>query len=427
MGEMDTIARHMDNGSVTPYERQHFVALSQQLREVDDKITIEKANRSRGDYGQVTKRSAEDRQFENYLRTGDATGLRMIPNVMETRADGVGMSTSPMDFGPNPGPAGQYSGYMVAPAFWATLTVAMKAFGGISQDFRPIDSPTGALMPYPVVDPTQVVASLVTSELTQLSISSPYIFGQGMLAAWPYAIGPVLASLQLVNDSAFDVNGFVAARFGEALGRAIAAACVSGSGSAQPEGIITALGAKGAVVSSGGYVQLGAATAIKNFAGTSTELAAEVLSPQTLISMIQGVDPVYYPGCKFYFNATMAWNMRGLVDSNGRPILSLLNGFDSDNLNNADYSSNSAVGKVFGFPVVIDNNLPSLTASTVGGPVFADLSRAMILRTVSGTTTCMRLSERYADFLAIGYLGWARLDARSNDLRAAITVRPAAT
>jgi hypothetical protein len=39
----------------------------------------------------------------------------------------------------------------------------------------------------------------------------------------------------------------------------------------------------------------------------------------------------------------------------------------------------------------------------------------------------MRLTERYADYLAVGYLGFARVDMRSNDLRAAVTVRPAAT
>jgi hypothetical protein len=39
----------------------------------------------------------------------------------------------------------------------------------------------------------------------------------------------------------------------------------------------------------------------------------------------------------------------------------------------------------------------------------------------------MRLNERYADFLAVGYLGFVRLDFRSNDLRAAVTVKAAAT
>ena len=78
-----------------------------------------------------------------------------------------------------------------------------------------------------------------------------------MLNAWTVYAGPILASLQLVQDSAFDVDDFVAARLGEAVGRTIAAAAISGTGSGQPEGVITALAAKGAVGSgSGGYVSI---------------------------------------------------------------------------------------------------------------------------------------------------------------------------
>jgi len=39
----------------------------------------------------------------------------------------------------------------------------------------------------------------------------------------------------------------------------------------------------------------------------------------------------------------------------------------------------------------------------------------------------MRLQERYADYFAVGYIGHYRLDIRSNDLRAAVTVKAAAS
>ena len=35
----------------------------------------------------------------------------------------------------------------------------------------------------------------------------------------------------------------------------------------------------------------------------------------------------------------------------------------------------------------------------------------------------MRLVERFADFLQVGYLGYHRVDSRSNDLRGAVTVK----
>jgi HK97 family phage major capsid protein len=80
-----------------------------------------------------------------------------------------------------------------------------------------------------------------------------------------------------------------------------------------------------------------------------------------------------------------------------------------------------------GFPVVIDNSLPNLAASTTGGPIFRNLSHAMVRRTVRNGVTVMRLDQRFADYLAIGYIGYMRTDTRSNDMRAAVTVKPAAT
>ena len=143
--------------------------------------------------------------------------------------------------------------------------------------------------------------------------------------------------------------------------------------------------------------------------------------------MVQGIDPAYYPNAKWYMNATQAWNLRSVVDSNGRPLINFMNGFTADSVRGPDYNSNAPVAELFGFPVVVDNNVAALTASTVGGPIFGDMQAAMVCRTVTNSTAVMRLTERYADYLAVGYLGFARVDMRSNDLRAAVTVKCAAT
>jgi HK97 family phage major capsid protein len=298
---------------------------------------------------------------------------------------------------------------------------------------RLVETDDGRPMPWPTIDPTAVTGSWLgaSSELTQLSVVDSYNFGQGMLNAWTVYAGPILASLQLVQDSAFDVDEFVAARLGEAVGRTIASAAISGTGSGQPEGIIPALSAKGAVGSgSGGYVGLGTATDVAIFGNytspSTTELAGNILAPATLLSMVKGVDPAYYPQSKFYMNATQAWNTRSITDGEGRPILNFANGFSADNVRNPNYSSGSAVAELLGFPVVIDNNIPNLTASTTGGPVFGSLQHSMVYRQVRNAGL-MRLNERYADYLAVGYLLFMRCDIRSNDLRALITVKPAAS
>jgi HK97 family phage major capsid protein len=369
------------------------------------------------------ERTADDIAFTRYLRTGDTSGL-------QTRADGTGFSTAPNDAGLSAGSNGDYAGYLVPQGFWANLQVAQKAYGGIANDFKEVVTDSGNPMPWPTIDPTGVSASLLgaSSELTQLSVTQPYNFGQGMLNAWTIYGGPYLASLQLVQDSAFDVDEFVAARAGEAIGRKVASLAVSGTGSGQPLGLITALAAKGASSgASGGYVALGTATDVPIFGNYSspstTELVGNVLAPATLVKMVQAVDPAYYTGAKFYMNATQAWNLRTVTDGNGRPIIDFMNGFDADTVTGPDYNSNAPIARLLGFPVVVDNNIPNLTASTVGGPVFGNLSPAMVYRKVRSGATLMRLNERYADYLAVGYLAFWRFDLRSNDLRAACTVQ----
>ena len=76
--------------------------------------------------------------------------------------------------------------------------------------------------------------------------------------------------------------------------------------------------------------------------------------------------------------------------------------------------------------MVVDQNIPNLAASTTGGPIFGHLQSAMVKRTVKGAGV-LRLTERYADFLQVGYIGFMRTDIRSKDLRAAVTVKPAGT
>jgi HK97 family phage major capsid protein len=165
-------------------------------------------------------------------------------------------------------------------------------------------------------------------------------------------------------------------------------------------------------------------------------VSGNILSPTSLLGMIAGVDPAYYPTCKWYMNATQAWNLRSVVDSNGRPLINFANGFDADDVVNGNWSSNTPVAKLFGFPLIVDQNIPNLTASAAGGPVFGTMNHAMVMRVVradarvvakTGPANMMRLEERYADYLALGYLGYLRMDIRSNDLRAAVTVKAAAT
>lgn len=169
---------------------------------------------------------------------------------------------------------------------------------------------------------------------------------------------------------------------------------------------------RGAVSSSGGYIQLGAATSTNVVGGgTVTELAGNVLSAATLAAMKAGVNSAYWNNAAWYFSPVQLVNQQNLADSYGRPLYPTL--LDPN-------------PTLMGHPVRTVAEIPALVASTSGGQVFGDLERAMIRRSVD-SASLMVLHERYADARQVGYYGYVRVDHRSNDLRAACTVRAAAS
>lgn len=392
-------------------ERSGLNKASDRLIELDEAIHAAESARAEGDsfyypnapeIGGSSFQDSESRAFTRYLRDGIRSP--------ELRAAGEGTNTA--------------GGFLVPPGWWQRLQIALKAYGGIAGDFQPLETDTGQPMVWATNNPTSTVATLV-SENTQLS-NVDYVFGQGTMGAYMYSNGVQLVSLQLAQDSAFDIDSYVQNRVGEALGRALSAAAVSGTGASQPLGITTALNAGGAVSgqNGGGFVQLTAATGVNVYgttgtapAGTNyvqtTELLSGALAPQTVAKVIGSVDPAYRKlGAKWYLNDLTLQAMRNVVDGFGRPLYTEI--------------LDDSKPMLRGYPVVVDNNLASLTASTTAGPVFGHLPSAMVLRMVRGANV-LRLDQRYADFLQIGFIGYQRWDIRSNDLRAAVTVKSAAS
>jgi HK97 family phage major capsid protein len=372
-------------------ERNEFDHLEGEIRGIDTQIARATSEDYRGLGGnRRIHRTDEDNRFTSYLR-----GKSSAPEYRAS-LDANSMTTGGVEPGVA-GATGYSSGYLIPQGFWAQLSIALRAYGGLSSAFKYVQTDTGNPMPWPSVDPTSIVGHYIT-ETNQLgfggdSNGTDYQFGQGMLNAWTIVSGVILASVQLIEDSAFDVDQFVADRIGEAIGRKLAQEVYSGTGATACLGINTALNARGsvgtsgsAITATGGYVTLSAARTVPVFGNytspTLTELVGNVLAPTTILSMMMAVDPVYYPNAKFYLNAQQAWNLRSVTDANGRPLLNFMNGLTADDVTNADYTNASPVAQLFGFPVVIDNSISNLTASATGGPVFGDLSKAMVLRVV---------------------------------------------
>lgn len=381
-------------------------------QEVDVRAALSITEDAAGGMGGVPSLSSDDaesRAFSRFLRDGT--------RAPELRAAGEGTNSA--------------GGYLVPPGWWQRLQIAQKAYGGTSNDFQLVETESGQSMLWATNDPTTTVGTLI-AENTQIS-DVDYTFGQGTLGAYMYTSGVQLVSFQLANDSAFDIDAYVAARVGESLGRATAAAAISGTGSSQPLGVITALAAA-STTGSGGQYTLGTGNKVNVIASGSsittntalvTELTAGALNPNSVNGLIKSVDRAYRAqGAKFYMNDTTFQNHKLVADSYGQPLYKGL--WDDAN------------PTLMGYDCVVDNNISALTASTASGIIFGHMPSAMVLRRVTGDAVVdrvqvgqngnmMKLDQRWADFLQVGFIGWTRFDMRSNDLRAATVVVPAAS
>ena len=320
------------------------------------------------------------------------------------------------------------AGFLIPQGFWHNLQIALKEYGGIMPYFNEVRTSTGNPMPWPTTDPTGQLGKYI-SENTQLTGSDLIEFGQGMLYAWMLSSDVIKASLQIINDSAFNVDSFVRDRVAERIGRKIAAELWTGSGPASSAltGVSTALTAynaaftrlntAGATPAQGGYYQPAAGeTAFWLAKGTTATatLANAQISWQSILGMIGSVDPAYRKAsrCRFFANDVVQQNLRGLTDAYARPL------WVPDVTVGPD---DGPVARIEGYPITIDQNAGtvSTSAATAGGLLFGDLKTAMVLRTVT-QSGLLTLRERFADYLQVAWIGFQRYDSQPNDLRAVV-------
>lgn len=263
-------------------------------------------------------------------------------------------------------------GYLIAPEYMAELGKAIKDYSGIMQVARIVPTATGANLPWPTIDATARKASIV-AENTQ-STATDFTFGQKSLDSYTYR-DMAAASLELMQDSEFDINGFISESFAESFGRGLNYDMTLGTGSGQPNGIVTA-----------------------STVGT-TAASATAFTRAELVDHLHKVDPGYRrsPSCGWMFHDTILAAIKKLSFGSGddRPLwqVSIREG-EPDRLE--------------GYPYWINQDMSS--ALTTGQKIilFGDYKK-YIVRQVRGMFI-RRLEERFIDFGQIGFIAFARYD-----------------
>lgn len=394
MQEIQRAAEQQDDW--TAEQRTNWDAADVELTEVSS--DIERLNRAAQlelvDYRQVVEAGspevpaevpAEDRAadyeraFGRFMRGGmdrltvEQRGL-LQQNAVENRAQSVGVNDK--------------GGYLVPPGYRAVMTEAMKEFGGLLNHANVINTSEGNPLQWPTNDDTankgKILAENTAMAATELTL------GTKTLGAYVYTSDLVLASLQVLNDSAFNLDAWLPAKLGERIGRIVAEHLISGTGTAQPEGVAT-----------------NATASVPGAAGFG-------ITYDNLIDLEHSIDPAYRAGnnCRFLFNDSTLSVIRKLKDADQRPLW-------------LPVPVPGMPATINGLPYTIDQGMPSPGASAKS-ILFGDFRAGYLVRQV-WDVQMVRLAERYADFLQVGFFGYARLDAKPDDAKAVRAFQHGAT
>jgi HK97 family phage major capsid protein len=259
--------------------------------------------------------------FGAYLRTGDDDSLRGL--VLEGKA----LSTAVAADG----------GYLVDPQTADTIrslllsTSSLRAVGNVVQ----VDATSFDVL----IDRTEVGSGWATEAGPQTETATPTIERISIklheLSAMPKA------SQRLLDDSAFDVEGWLAGKIATRFIRAEAAAFINGDGVDKPKGIL--LPAKVANASwtwgSIGYVPSGAASDFP-----------AVNAVDCIVNLVYALGADYRTNATFLMNSKTAGAVRKMKDADGRFLW-------SDGLAAAEPA------RLMGYPVLVCEDMPDIGAN----------------------------------------------------------------
>ena len=381
LGEVDSLGLQITN-------RERQVDLDARFAEIDEQT---RTAGNDGDAAGGAGGTADDYRsaFTSYLRSGlNGISAEQRQLLQDGFTDLSGANQRAL--GASTGSAG---GYTVPEGFWAKVTETMKYFGGATTGCEEISTTTGNDLPWPTNDDTANEGYYI-GENVELTNEADLVFGAKTLSAYILASGPARLSLMLANDSGVDIEGIVARKMGERIGRRRNRAFTTGSGSNQPQGQMTALSV-----------------------GKTTS-GATAITLNEIIDLIHSVDPAYRATgrCRFKLNDLILAYVRKIRDDSGgsglgRPIW--------------EPSVQAGVPDLLlGYRYDINNDMDSTVATTKKTMAFGDWMSAYVVRTVRDGQL-MRLAERYAEYLQVGFISYERHDGLVQDTSAAKVLQQA--
>ncbi|MDQ2092528.1 phage major capsid protein [Rhodalgimonas zhirmunskyi] len=253
--------------------------------------------------------------FDAYLRSGDDDGLRGL------ELEGKAMSSSVASDG----------GYLVDPQTADTIKSVLEATASIRAIANVVNVEATSFDV--LIDHTDVGAGWATETASTSETGTPSIdritIPLHELSALPKA------SQRLLDDSAFDIEGWLAGRIADKFARAEAAAFVGGDGIDKPTGILTHSTVDNDAWTWGniGYVPTG--------------VDGDFNGGEAIIDLVYALGAQYRANGTFVMNSKTAGAVRKLKDNDGRFLWS-------------DGLAAGEPARLLGYPVLIAEDMPDM-------------------------------------------------------------------
>lgn len=286
---------------------------------------------------------------------------------------------------------GSEGGFTVDSAVASTVLDALKAFGGMRAVSTVIVTSGIGAMSFPTSNGTAEVGEIVAEN--QTATDSDVSFGTIGLPVYKYSSKVVTVPFELLQDSSVDIEAFVRNRLTERLGRITNAHFTTGTGSAQPNGVVTA--ASVGVTAANGTTQVTAVTY------------------DSLVDLQHSVDPAYRAlgRARWMFNDVTMKAIRKIKDGSSRPIF--VPGYDQG-------SPQGSPDTLLGAPITINQDVASMAASA-RSILFGDFSFYYV-RDVMSMEMFRFTDSAFTKKGQVGFLAWLRSGGNLVDVGGAVKV-----
>lgn len=301
--------------------------------------------------------------------------------------------------------SGAGGGYTVPQGFLDLLQQALRQEVGVLQaGATVIETDSGNPFMMPTVDDTSELDTDIKAEAAAVTNDggNDPAFNRKQLGSYTIATEIVKLSVELAQDSAFDIGTWLGSALATRVGRKVNYYATVGTGSSQPLGVATA-------------------SVVGKTAASQTAITYD-----ELVDLEHSVDPAYRADPSFGFmchDQVLAY-LRKIKDGDGRPILDRdFTGVAGTNVTGADGTPAPAVYRLLGRPLYVNNRMASTLAAS-NRTLLCGAFSYYWARFVRPRMVVVRFGEKFMDELNVGYLAYTRFDGIIHDPAASNAYRP---